>query len=508
MPARSSARSPRRGAAPASLRYLLGGAFFYGVLELILAPQTSRRRGLRAAVLHAASAYISWGATALTAIQLEAPEHLRGRAASLYFWAFLGGAPIGGLFAGWLVSVGGTELAFAVAGTIAVTTAVVGNGAAAPRERPLARERAGAGVAVAVVTAIRLISTSHRSMTSLMRARGQPWSAKERHEHRSASSRHAHVRERPQAPQLPPLLLPARRCRSPATGCSRSRPRGCCCELTDSAVAVGVLALAMLLPTTLLGLFVGTIIDRFDVRRTTIACEVLSGADRRRVRGADARRLDHRVGDLRARRSIGGVVAALDGPARHALVFQMVGSKDLPNAVALMSSLGTTARVLGPAIGGFVVAFAGPGTAFALNAASYVVIVGCLLALDRSRLLHAHRDTDATVLGGAADSLRFIGNSRRALVAFIAVFALSTLLVQLQRAAAARRRQDAALGRGGVRPDRGGVRSRSAVRLDDQRDRRPREPASAADRRGRLRLLRAAARAAALAARSSACCSS
>ena len=42
-------------------------------------------------------------------------------------------------------------------------------------------------------------------------------------------------------------------------------------QLTDSAVAVGVLALAMLLPTTLLGLFVGTVIDRFDVLRTTIA---------------------------------------------------------------------------------------------------------------------------------------------------------------------------------------------------------------------------------------------
>ena len=78
--------------------------------------------------------YIQWGATALTAIQLEAPEHLRGRAASLYFWAFLGGAPLGGLFAGWLVSVGGTELAFAVAGTIAVTTAARRHGAAAPRD--------------------------------------------------------------------------------------------------------------------------------------------------------------------------------------------------------------------------------------------------------------------------------------------------------------------------------------------------------------------------------------
>jgi MFS family permease len=196
-------------------------------------------------------------------------------------------------------------------------------------------------------------------------------------------------------------------------------------QLTHSAVAVGVLALAMLLPTTVLGLFVGTVIDRFDVLRTTILCEVLSG-----VCAAAFAVLTLggwiTVWPIYALSVVGGVVAALDGPARHALVFQMVGSKDLPNAVALMSSLGTTARVLGPAIGGFVVAFAGPGVAFGLNAVSYVAIVGCMLGLDRSRLLLARRDREATVLGGTAESLRFIGNSRRALVAFVAVFALST----------------------------------------------------------------------------------
>ena len=69
--------------------------------------------------------YTQWGTTALATIQLEAPERLRGRAASLYFFAFLGGAPLGGLFAGWLVEVGGTELAFYVAGLVAVLTALV-----------------------------------------------------------------------------------------------------------------------------------------------------------------------------------------------------------------------------------------------------------------------------------------------------------------------------------------------------------------------------------------------
>ena len=97
-------------------------------------------------------------------------------------------------------------------------------------------------------------------------------------------------------------------------------------QLTDSAVAVGVLALAMLLPTTVLGLFVGTVIDRFDVRRTTIVCEVLSGL----LAAAFAVltlggwitvwEIYALVGDRRSRRRG-------RRPARHALVFQMVGPR-------------------------------------------------------------------------------------------------------------------------------------------------------------------------------------
>jgi MFS family permease len=108
-----------------SLRYLLVGAFGYGILELVLAPQRSLV-GVCVLLFLLGIFYIQWGTTALTAIQLEAPEHLRGRAASLYFFAFLGGAPLGGLFAGWLSSAGGTQLAFYVAGSIAVLTAAAG----------------------------------------------------------------------------------------------------------------------------------------------------------------------------------------------------------------------------------------------------------------------------------------------------------------------------------------------------------------------------------------------
>jgi MFS family permease len=57
-----------------------------------------------------------WTSNANSILQLNAPDHLRGRVVSLYLWAFAGFAPVGGLLAGWLVDIGGTQLSFTVAG--------------------------------------------------------------------------------------------------------------------------------------------------------------------------------------------------------------------------------------------------------------------------------------------------------------------------------------------------------------------------------------------------------
>ena len=87
-----------------------------------------------------------WTANSQSILQLAAPDHLRGRVLSLYLFAFAGLSPIGGLLAGWLASVGGTELAFAVAGV----SGLVATGLAVARLRRmrLARRR-GAVLAVA-----------------------------------------------------------------------------------------------------------------------------------------------------------------------------------------------------------------------------------------------------------------------------------------------------------------------------------------------------------------------
>jgi MFS family permease len=66
-----------------------------------------------------------WTSNANTILQLRAPDHLRGRVVSLYLWAFAGLAPIGGLLAGWLCEIGGTQLSFTVAGATGLVMALL-----------------------------------------------------------------------------------------------------------------------------------------------------------------------------------------------------------------------------------------------------------------------------------------------------------------------------------------------------------------------------------------------
>ena len=196
-------------------------------------------------------------------------------------------------------------------------------------------------------------------------------------------------------------------------------------QLTHSPVAVGALALTQLLPVTALGLFVGTLLDRFEVRLVALCVEWASLVV---VGLLAALTLAHvvTVWEIYVFSGLLGVAQSVGGPARHALVFQMVGPGDLANAVSLNSSLGTAARVLGPAIGGAVVAVAGAGVAFGINSLSFLGEVVALLALDRSKLHEPIRDHGATIVGGAVDALRFVLTTPRAAVAFFGVFALST----------------------------------------------------------------------------------
>jgi len=85
-----------------------------------------------------------------------------------------------------------------------------------------------------------------------------------------------------------------------------------------------------------------------------------------------------------------GLVTVVDEPARHAFVEEMVGPDRVPNAVALTSAVGNSARITGPAIAGVLIATVGTAWVFFVNAGSFFAVIAALAAMRTSELHRAH----------------------------------------------------------------------------------------------------------------------
>jgi MFS family permease len=99
----------------ASWKVLVLGTGGFSLSLLALAPMTTVW-ACAVLLFITGTCFTLWTSNANSILQLNAPDHLRGRVVSLYLWAFAGFAPVGGLLAGWLVDLGGTQLSFTVAG--------------------------------------------------------------------------------------------------------------------------------------------------------------------------------------------------------------------------------------------------------------------------------------------------------------------------------------------------------------------------------------------------------
>src|SRR5438093_475966 len=81
-----------------------------------------------------------------------------------------------------------------------------------------------------------------------------------------------------------------------------------------------------------------------------------------------------------------GLTNSTDMPTRQAFVVEMVGREDVPNAIALNSSLFNTARIVGPGIGGLIIAWLGVAPLFLLNAISFIPVLIGIALIDVSQL--------------------------------------------------------------------------------------------------------------------------
>lgn len=107
-----------------------------------------------------------------------------------------------------------------------------------------------------------------------------------------------------------------------------------------------------------------------------------------------------------------GVINAFDMPARQAFVVEMVNDRnDLANAIALNSTLVNGSRLLGPSIGGVIIAAVGEGWCFAIDAASYLAVIGSLLAMKGLPIVTGRKPGAGNVLGELREGVSYAWHS-------------------------------------------------------------------------------------------------
>jgi MFS family permease len=198
-------------------------------------------------------------------------------------------------------------------------------------------------------------------------------------------------------------------------------------ELTHSAVAVGLLAACQFGPFALLGLFGGVLVDRLDYRKTLICTQAAMMVTASAL-GTLALLHVAQVWMVDLIAACNGVVLVLDTPARQAFTIQMVGRRELPNAVALNSSLFNASRLMGPALGGLIIASAGVGICFLINAASFLAVIAAFAVMRAGELHPVQRaDRGQSMLRGVREGLRYARRTPRVRLVLMMMLVVGTI---------------------------------------------------------------------------------
>ncbi|HXY25682.1 MAG TPA: MFS transporter [Candidatus Acidoferrum sp.] len=151
-------------------------------------------------------------------------------------------------------------------------------------------------------------------------------------------------------------------------------------KLTHSAVLLGVFGFASQVPMLFLSSLGGYVGDHYERHRGVIATQTVSMILAFVLAALTLTNLINEW-ELIAIAFLVGIVNAFDVPIRQAFLVHMVGKDDLPNAIALNSSIFNAARVVGPAIAGFTIALVGEGWCFFLNGLSFIAVIVALLLM-------------------------------------------------------------------------------------------------------------------------------
>jgi MFS family permease len=177
-------------------------------------------------------------------------------------------------------------------------------------------------------------------------------------------------------------------------------------RLTGSALLLGVVGFAGQIPTFLLASFAGVAVDRWSRHRVLVAAQTLSMVQSALL-AVFALTKTITVWHVIALVAFQGLINAFDTPARQAFVVEMVETReDLPNAIALNSSMVNAARLIGPSIAGVLIVAVGEGWCFAIDAVSYLAVIASLLMMRVAR--KPLRAEQSHVLDELLDGFRYV----------------------------------------------------------------------------------------------------
>jgi MFS family permease len=200
-------------------------------------------------------------------------------------------------------------------------------------------------------------------------------------------------------------------------------------ELTNSGTALGIITALQFGPSLVFGLWGGVIADRGDKRKILFATQgalamaalVLGLLD---VTGVV------QYWHVMALATLLGLIAAIDTPVRQSFVVEMVGRKDLVNAVGINSTIFNAARILGPAVAGIMITAVGTGWAFLVNALSSVGVLGGLWLMRTSELHPSPPLVRAK--GQLRDGFRYVRGRSDLMLTMVLVFIIGTFGLNFQ----------------------------------------------------------------------------
>ena len=177
-------------------------------------------------------------------------------------------------------------------------------------------------------------------------------------------------------------------------------------RLTGSALLLGLVGFAGQIPTFFLAPLAGVWVDRWNRHRVLVVTQVLAMIQSALL-AAFALTGTITVVHVLVLSAFQGIINAFDMPARQAFVVEMIEDRaDLPNAIALNSSMVNAARLLGPSMAGMLITGFGEGLCFLIDAISYLAVIASLLAM-RVKAREAPRES-SPVMKDMIEGFRYV----------------------------------------------------------------------------------------------------